>query len=268
MTNYAYQNRNQLSEGNYVRIASPNTDYWVDFSYGKLDELIKSGREFYLVIIGDKEKAGDFYAIPFSVVSHLFSPTALYQAPKKRWIASVTHHQLRVRNAPSVADVGAFYGAIYLLDSTRPGIPKEQISEQEQNEYAIENRRMEIKARQKQSVFRASVLANFEGKCCISEINETDMLVAGHIVPWADKIESRLDPANGLCLFVSYDKLFDLGYISLDDDLRIITVDSDELSSELRSILQNLNRKAITKPVKIPINPEYIRYHRSHIFRG
>lgn len=36
MTNYAFQNKDELSKTNYVRIASPNTDYWVDFSYDKL----------------------------------------------------------------------------------------------------------------------------------------------------------------------------------------------------------------------------------------
>lgn len=268
MVNYAYLNRDKLAKVHYVRVASPNTDYWVDFSYGKLNEFIASGKEFCLIIIGNENKAADFYAIPFSVVSHLFSESSLYQQPKKRWIASITHHQLRVRNAISSADVGAFYGAIYLLDASQSGIPEQQVSEEEQNEYAIENRRMEIEARQKQSVFRSLVLENFEGKCCISGICETDLLIASHIIPWADKIESRLDPANGLCLFSMYDKLFDLGYISIDDEFRIITHDNEKLSPELRAILQSIQGKVIAKPVKFPIKPEYIRYHRSNIFRG
>lgn len=267
MENYTYQNRDKLSEANYVRVASPNTNYWVDFSCGKLEGFIKRGKEFCLVIIGDKEKAGDFYAIPFSAVSHLFSLRTAYQGTVKRWVASITYHQLHVRNAVSVVDIGPFYGAIYIIDSSISEIP-DQVSEQEKNEYAIENRRIEIASRQQQSIFRASVLENFESKCCISGISETDLLVAAHIVPWADGIESRLDPANGLCLYVLYDKLFDLGYISLDDNLCIITVDTDKLSPELRPILQKVRGKAITKPSKRSIKLEYIRYHRNVIFKG
>jgi hypothetical protein len=37
MENYAYEHHDELSESNYVCTASPNTDYWVDFHFPKLN---------------------------------------------------------------------------------------------------------------------------------------------------------------------------------------------------------------------------------------
>jgi hypothetical protein len=267
MKNYAYLNREQLTLAHYVRIASPNTDYWVDFSYGKMQKYLEKGDDFFLIIIGDKSKVGDFYSIPFKYVAHLFSLDSLYQEPRKRWIASIVHHQLQVRNASATIDVGEFYGAAYLLESTYSNV-FHQIKEQEQNDYAIENRRIEIEGRQKQSVFRRRVLRNFEYKCCISGISEQDLLIASHIVPWADRIDSRLDPANGLCLFVLYDKLFELGYMTLDDQMRVLVADSIDFSQELRAILQNVAGKRIAPPKEVKINLKYIRHHRKFKFKG
>jgi predicted restriction endonuclease len=143
------------------------------------------------------------------------------------------------------------------------------LSEDEKNEYAIQNRRREIEARQKQSVFRRKVLANFEHKCCLTGITETQLLIASHIVPWSTRIDSRLDPSNGLCLSVLYDKLFDKGFITFEDDLQVrITSNKNILSTALQSILLSLQDSSAKakKPVNYPINTEYLEYHRDVVF--
>ena len=45
---------------------------------------------------------------------------------------------------------------------------------------AIENRKIEINARQKQSIFRTRVLNNFEHRCCLSDTVEENLLIASH----------------------------------------------------------------------------------------
>jgi predicted restriction endonuclease len=139
-------------------------------------------------------------------------------------------------------------------------------AENDNNDYAIQNILAELKVRQKQSKFRKRVLENFNGKCCRSGIKEVDLLRASHIVPWSQNIKSRLDPSNGLCLFVLYDVLFDQGYFSLSDNYKVIVPNSiSSYSIEIQNILLSIKDKEILKPVK-KIKLEYIKYHREKIF--
>jgi putative restriction endonuclease len=259
MENYAYEHRDELSKSNYVRTASPNTDYWVDFHFPKLNYYrSKFGDDFNLIIIGDKAIAGDFYVIPFRVVKDGFIEENLYQTPRQRWMASITFHQLHVRKCPFSIDVGSYYGI--------PILPKQGLGlsiSDDISDYAIENRLLEIKARQKQSLFRKRVLENFQCQCCLSTVVEENLLIASHIIPWADRIETRLDPSNGLCLSYVYDKLFDEGYFSFDDKLKVIVSDhSNTLSKEIQDVLITIENNKIREPNNYPISLEYIKYHR------
>jgi hypothetical protein len=261
MKNYALQNRKELEKSNYIRIASPNTDYWVDFKYNKMkDYESKFGENFNLIIIGDENIEGDFYAIPYWLVKQIFTEEHLYAAPRQRWIASVNFHQLNVRKNHQVVDVGSYYGALELLNYDSNQL--EKISEQ-QADYAIENRKIEINARQKQSTFRSKVLSNFEHKCCLSDTKEEDLLIASHIIPWSERIQTRLDPANGLCLSYIYDKLFDEGYFSLKDDFRVmLSKRASELSSSIQHLLVPKEGERIRAPKIYPISVDYLEYHR------
>ena len=72
----------------------------------------------------------------------------------------------------------------------------------------------EVKTRNKQWAFRTALLSTYEHTCCISGISQPELLVASHIVPWADNKEKRLDPANGLLLNSLLDRAFDQGLIT------------------------------------------------------
>jgi hypothetical protein len=264
MGNYAYEHRVELSESNYVRTASPNTDYWVDFHFQKLNSYKEEfGDNFKLIIVGDKTVEGDFYVIPFRAVKEAFIEENLYQSPRQRWMASIAFHQLQVRRCPFSIDVGIYYG-IPILREQDLGL---SVSE-EFADYAIENRILEIKARQKQSLFRKRVLENFQNQCCLSTVKEENLLIASHIIPWADRIETRLDPSNGLCLSYIYDKLFDDGYFSFNDHLKVIVADQASiLSGEIQNILVSIENNSIREPHNYPISLDYIKYHRQKKMR-
>ena len=74
-----------------------------------------------------------------------------------------------------------------------------------------ETRLREIKTRVNQNVFRQIVVANYSGKCAISGIDVSSLLVASHILPWSFNENERLNPENGVCLSALYDKAFDKG---------------------------------------------------------
>lgn len=79
-----------------------------------------------------------------------------------------------------------------------------------------------VKSRIGQGVFRGKLIEYWHG-CAVTQFPLTWMLIASHIKPWheANNIE-RLDPYNGLLLLPNYDKLFDLGYISFDQNGKIM----------------------------------------------
>ena len=165
-------------------------------------------------------------------------------------------------NCPIYIDVGMYFGNPHLLTQT------DAITDDVENDYAIENRLVEIQVRVKQSVFRKKVLSNFENACCVSGISESELIVASHIIPWSHRIETRLDPANGLLLFSSYDKLFDQGYITFNNNLKIIiTSKTPNFSGELQILLKSIENKNAVNPKKYPIKSEYLEYHRDVIFK-
>lgn len=272
MQNWAYINRSELSENNYVRLASPKNNYWLDFYFNKVSFYRKKlGDDFNIIIIGDIDKETDFYVVPFREVKNLFVFETLAHDSRDslRWTAKIINHRLEVYKTGVKKDINPFYGNLEYLAPSVQSFEEIYTDEDKENEYAIHNRKIEINGRLRQSLFRRKVLENFEYKCCLTDIREQNLLIASHIIPWSSRINTRLDPSNGLCLFSLYDSLFDRGYISFDDDLRIVTTSNTQsLSNPLIEMLKSIKGKAIRKPVNHNIKLEYIQYHRLNIFVG
>ncbi len=85
-----------------------------------------------------------------------------------------------------------------------------------------ETRSSYVKTRVNQNFFRQVILANYQSKCAVTGIDMPALLIASHIIPWAENKEERLNPANGICLSALYDKAFDKHLISFDEDYRMI----------------------------------------------
>ncbi len=97
-----------------------------------------------------------------------------------------------------------------------------------------------------------------------------ELLIASHIVPWAERAEHRLDPSNGLCLSALYDRAFDVGLISFTTSYQC------ELSPELMqraprdyfaTHFEPIAGKTLRMPEKYPPKQEFLRWHYEHIFR-
>lgn len=265
MANAVLAREGDLRDGNYILHPSPDHNYWANLSGGRLEQFVaRCGDAFNIVIVGSPHDEGDFYAIPYPVIRQALAEEhrSIDRTGRVRWVATIRSHQLKVGRYPIPIDVGAYFGNHAVL--TNPGI-LEPGDAADRNDYAIENRKLEIAQRQKQSVFRRRVLENFGGCCCLSQISEPELLVASHVIPWAKRIDTRLDPANGLLLYCPYDRLFDTGFISFDDELRVIAV--AETSPELRAILHQLRGQQARRPLKWSIKPEYLAYHRAEVFR-
>ncbi len=130
-----------------------------------------------------------------------------------------------------------------------------------------------IRQRVNQSVFRSMILHNYDERCAITGINIPDLLVAGHIIPWAESTpHQKLDPENGICLSALYDKAFDKGLITISpDNYKII------LSSALREYetwgfydmhFGSIGDRTIFLPLEHRPNRDFLAYHRDKIFMG
>lgn len=79
-----------------------------------------------------------------------------------------------------------------------------------------------VKVRRLQTFFRNAVLSSYEYRCAVSGMAVPELLVASHIIPWSDDEARRADPTNGLCLNALYDRAFDRGLITFDEEFRMI----------------------------------------------
>ena len=82
-----------------------------------------------------------------------------------------------------------------------------------------------VKSRIGQGLFRQKLIDYWHG-CSVTQCQTQTLLLASHICPWRKSNNAqRLDVFNGLLLIPNLDKLFDKGYISFDDNGRIILSD-------------------------------------------
>jgi putative restriction endonuclease len=129
----------------------------------------------------------------------------------------------------------------------------------------------EVKTRINQNIFRQIVVANYDYKCAITGINIPDLLLASHIIPWSKNEQERLNPENGICLSPLYDRAYDKGYISINEQFEVL------LSSDLKKKSKEeyypkyfgfLNGSKIIMPKKYLPKKEFLQFHLDEVFRG
>lgn len=132
------------------------------------------------------------------------------------------------------------------------------------------DREATVRVRAGQKFFRKAVLAAYGVRCCITGNPVPGLLIASHILPWADFPEQRANPHNGLCLVAHFDRAFDEGLVTFDERFRL------QLSSHLRSWLPDpaLEREFLPMesiemrlPERFPPDKEFLEFHRNKIFR-
>lgn len=118
-----------------------------------------------------------------------------------------------------------------------------------------------VKARIGQSIFKKALLA-VEKKCKLCGVSDERFLVASHIKRWSQSNhKERLDVNNGLLLCPNHDVLFDKGYISFEDDGKILISD---ILNEATKVFLNVN-----KTMNIRMNEgqrKYMKWHRENLY--
>lgn len=127
-----------------------------------------------------------------------------------------------------------------------------------------------VQVRVNQSVFRQIVLANYDYRCALSGIDIPELLVASHVIPWADNIVERMNPKNGICLSSLYDSAFDKGLISFSDSYNVLfstrlkeNVGKEYYAQYFEPISE---RTLTTEGLKYPVDPLFLEWHRDCVF--
>lgn len=156
----------------------------------------------------------------------------------------------------------------------RPDIIGYQMPDEKQQEEIIEqdeqisDRKKEIiiRARIGQGEYRSKLLEDCP-YCPFTMVNDERLLIASHIKPWSKSdTNEKIDPKNGFMLTPTYDKLFDRGFITFDNERKLIV--SPWLSPMNQNRLNIYTGKVISKLPLDEKRKEYLKYHRENVFKS
>ena len=118
-----------------------------------------------------------------------------------------------------------------------------------------------INTRIGQGKYRRELIGYWEA-CALTGFADTRFLVASHIKPWkVSNHKQRLDFYNGLLLLPNLDKIFDLGFITFENNGNII----------ISNYLEETTKLGVTQNMSVNLNnrhQEYIEYHRDVVFES
>ena len=116
-----------------------------------------------------------------------------------------------------------------------------------------------VTSRVGQGAYRKRIIHRWEYKCAVTGFDKLNVLIASHIVPWADSSDNeRLDVHNGILLSPTYDALFDKHLVTFENNGKII------LSNAIET--QAFHKIGVTGQEKIrslsASNHDYLEKHR------
>ncbi len=123
------------------------------------------------------------------------------------------------------------------------------------------------KQRRHQRFFRDALLAAYEERCAVTGIDQAELNVASHIIPWSVDASRRADPTNGLLLNALFDRAFDGGLITFDADYKLVcarTLRRKPIGA--RSVLLDHEGQRLRMPERFPPSPVSLHWHRTERF--
>lgn len=126
-----------------------------------------------------------------------------------------------------------------------------------------------VKIRVNQYVFRLLVMSNFNNTCCITGIDQPELLIASHIVPWSKDEKNRLNPRNGLALNALHDRAFELGFITITEDykIRVSSVLKKKKNKSVEKNFVQYENKEIILPDKFKPDVLFLKEHHKRFVK-
>lgn len=205
-----------------------------------LEQVLASGGAGYVVLATAKDRDAETRAI--ATMSE-----RLYSVRLERRGVAVHGVAIGVDTAPIASE-----DAESSVAASAPVVVEAQETE----------RRQLVLSRRGQGLFRARVDA-LEAACRVTGVADRGHLRASHIKPWRVATDAeRLDGDNGLFLAPHIDHLFDRGYISFDDEGRVLV--SPLLAP---SVVRAWGIDTSAQRPMREAQRAYLAYHRASVFK-
>ena len=137
--------------------------------------------------------------------------------------------------------------------------------EDQEGELPAEERAVVSRARLGQAKYRRALLEECPF-CPITMVTDDRILIASHIKPYShSSAEEKYDPKNGFMFTPTIDYLFDQGFITFEDNKKIVI--SPWLSKPTVSRL-GLRDQTTYSMLPSEGREQYLSYHRASIFNG
>ncbi len=158
----------------------------------------------------------------------------------------------------------------YLLADTPVDMEAEELPD-DAVDFAINSKKLRLgivptrdeqtiaRLRRGQARIRELALQSYDHQCGLCDIRDGKLLVASHIVRWADDPEARGNLSNVLCLCRLHDPLFEVGYFAISDDL--IVLKRKNVPSRLTMAVLSLTDRLRLPTANCP-SAEFLRKHR------
>jgi len=127
-----------------------------------------------------------------------------------------------------------------------------------------------VKVRVNQFFFRRSILASYNNTCCITGLNQMELLIAGHIKPWSQDEKNRLNPRNGIAINALHDKAFENGLITITPEYKIKISNvllKQKKTETLDKYFFQYQDKEIVLPSRFLPDVEFLKYHNEFSFQ-
>ena len=123
-----------------------------------------------------------------------------------------------------------------------------------------------VRQRIGQGLFRDALMDYWDGRCAVTGVEQSVLLRASHIKPWADCASDaeRMDVFNGLLLTADWDAAFDAGLITFDPQGGAIASQKLEATAQVRL---DTGRLRIVRPLTED-HRRYLDWHLAHVFQG
>ncbi len=127
-----------------------------------------------------------------------------------------------------------------------------------------------VQVRVNQSFFRSSILAAYNNTCCITGIQQPELLIAGHIMPWSQDEKNRLNPRNGIAINALHDKAFEQGLLTITPEYKIkispVLLNVKDTPS-IEEYFLKLDGKDIILPSRFLPDVEFLKHHNETRFK-
>jgi hypothetical protein len=116
-----------------------------------------------------------------------------------------------------------------------------------------------VRQRRGQARIHTLTVEQYGQTCAVCDVTDRQLLIASHIVGWAESPENRGDLSNVICLCRMHDALFETGYWSLNDELVILKKQRVN-STTIQLLLQRMDLFRL--PSAHPPAQAFVRRHR------